>query len=69
MYTLGIAGLVAAYILIALLLLSINLYSNWSWKVKAGSIVVTTLLYVVTYLSFPRCLAGRPEHYLLNVFA
>ena len=53
MYTLGIIGLVAAYVLIALLLLSINLYSNWSWKVKAGSIIVTTLLYVVTYLSFP----------------
>ena len=53
MYALGITGLVAAYVLIALLLLSINLYSNWSWKVKAGSIVVTTLLYVVTYLSFP----------------
>lgn len=53
MYTLGITGLTAAYVLVALLLLSINLYSNWSWKVKAGSILVTTLLYVVTYLSFP----------------
>ena len=53
MYTLGITGLTAAYILVALLLLSINLYSNWSWKVKAGSIVATTLLYVITYLSFP----------------
>ena len=53
MYILGITGLIAAYVLVALLLLSINLYSNWSWKVKAGSIVVTTLLYVVTYLSFP----------------
>ncbi len=53
MYTLGITGLVAAYVLVALLLLSINLYSNWSWKVKAGSIVATTLLYVITYLSWP----------------
>ena len=53
MYILGITGLVAAYVLIALLLLSINLYSNWGWKVKAGSIIVTALLYVVTYLSFP----------------
>lgn len=53
MYTLGMTGLIAAYVLVALLLLSINLYSNWSWKVKAGSIVATTLLYVVTYLSFP----------------
>ena len=53
MYALGITGLIAAYVLIALLLLSINLYSNWSWRVKAGSIIVTTLFYVITYLSFP----------------
>ena len=53
MFTLGITGLVAAYVLIALLLLSVNLYSDWSWKVKAGSIVVTTFLYVITYVSFP----------------
>lgn len=53
MYALGITGLIAAYILTALLLLSINLYSNWSWRVKAGSIVVTTFFFVVTYLSFP----------------
>ena len=53
MYALGMTGLLAAYVLVGLLLLSINLYSNWSWKVKAASIVVTTLLYVVTYLSFP----------------
>ena len=70
MYTLGITGLIAAYILVALLLLSINLYSNWSWKVKAGSIVVTTLLYVITYLSFPPLLgwptaAQPPERFRL----
>ena len=53
MYTLGITGLTAAYVLVALLLLSINLYSNWSWKVKTGCIVVTALMYVITYLSFP----------------
>lgn len=51
--TLGIAGLVTAYVLIALLLLSINLYSNWSWKVKAGTIVITTIFYVISYISFP----------------
>lgn len=70
MYTLGIIGLVAAYVLVALLLLSINLYSNWSWKVKAGSIIVTTLLYVVTYLSFPPLLGwptgeSPPERFRL----
>jgi len=50
--TLSISGLVAAYILIALLLLSLNLYSRWSWQVKAGAIVVTTAFYIVTYISF-----------------
>ncbi len=60
MYSLGITGLVAAYVLIALLLLSINLYSDWSWKVKAGSIVVTAFFYVVTYISFPPLL-GWPS--------
>lgn len=51
--TLGIAGLITAYVLIALLLLSINLYSNWSWRIKAGAIVITTVFYIISYLSFP----------------
>lgn len=50
---LGITGLVIAYVLIALLLLSINLYSKWSWQVKAFSIIITSLFYIVTYYSFP----------------
>lgn len=51
--TLGIAGLITAYILIALLLLSINLYSNWSWKVKGVAIIITTIFYFISYISFP----------------
>ncbi len=53
MYTLGVAGLIAAYVLVAVLLLSINLYSNWSWKIKATSIIITSIFYVITYMSFP----------------
>lgn len=53
MLTLGIAGLIAAYVVIALLLLSINLYSNWPWPVKAASIIVTSAFYLVTYFSMP----------------
>lgn len=53
MITLSISGLVAAFILVALLLLSLNLYSNWSWPVKAGAIVITTAFYIITYVSFP----------------
>ncbi len=51
--TLGITGIIAAYILLGLLLLSINLYSKWSWPVKAATIVITSAFYVVSYFSFP----------------
>ena len=50
---LGITGIISAYILIGLLLLSINLYSKWSWKVKATSIIITSAFYIITYFSFP----------------
>lgn len=68
--TLGIAGLITAYVLIALLLLSINLYSNWSWKVKAGAIIITTAFYIISYLSFPPLLGwpttqAPPERFKL----
>lgn len=56
MLILGISGLVAAYVLTALILLSINLYSNWSWQVKAGTIILTSIFYIVTYLSYPHLL-------------
>ena len=51
--TLGITGIISAYILLALLLLSINLYSIWSWQIKAATIVLTSVFYVVTYYSLP----------------
>jgi hypothetical protein len=51
--TLGITGLISAYILLALLLLSINLYSKWSWPVKAITIVITSAFYLISYYSFP----------------
>ena len=52
MVTLSISGLIAAYILIAILLLSLNLYSSWSWQVKAGAIIITSLFYIVSFVSF-----------------
>lgn len=53
MITLSIAGLIIAYILLAILLLSLNLYSSWSWPVKAGAIVVVSMFYLISYFSFP----------------
>ena len=70
MFSLGMTGLIAAYILIALILLSINLYSNWSWKVKAATIILTSIFYIVTYFSYPQLLGwptseNPPERFRL----
>lgn len=70
MFALGITGLIAAYVLIALILLSINLYSNWSWQVKAGTIIITSVFYIVTYMSYPQLLGwptseNPPERFRL----
>lgn len=67
---LGITGIVAAYTLIGLLLLSINLYSRWSWQVKAAATILTSAFYVITYFSFPPLLGWPttqypPEQFLL----
>ena len=68
--TLGIAGIVAAYILIGLLLLSINLYSRWAWQVKAAATILTSAFYVITYFSLPPLLGwpttqSPPAQFLL----
>jgi hypothetical protein len=68
--TLGATGLITAYVVIGLLLLSINLYSKWSWPVKAATIVITSIFYIVTYFSIPPLLgwptSGRlPERFRL----
>jgi hypothetical protein len=60
MFIIGTGGLVAAFVFIAALLLSLNLYSLWSWWVKGLAIVLTSLLYIVTYLSVP-ALIGWPS--------
>ena len=53
---LGLSGLVAAYVLIAALLLGVGIRSHWSWKVKAAVIMLTTAFYLVTYFSYPHIL-------------
>ncbi len=51
--TIGITGIISAFILLGLLLLSINLYSKWSWYVKAFTIILTSAFYLIVYFSFP----------------
>ena len=53
---LGISGLIAAYVLIAALLIGVSLYSNWSWKIKSVVIILTSAFYLVTYFSYPQIL-------------
>jgi hypothetical protein len=66
----GTAGLITAYVLIGVLLLSINLYSNWSWKIKAGTIIITSVFFIITYFSYPHLLGwptteNPPERFRL----
>ena len=49
---LGVGGLVAAYVAVALLLLALMLYSNWPWAIKAVTIAIVSGFYVVSYFSF-----------------
>ncbi|MEE8276019.1 MAG: hypothetical protein V3R75_02560 [Alphaproteobacteria bacterium] len=47
----AVIGIVIAYVLIAVLLLSMNLTSRWKWWIKAGTIVVTTGFFVQSFAS------------------
>jgi hypothetical protein len=49
MMDLPIAGAVALFLVLAVLLLSLNLASLWKWWIKAGAIVVTLAGLVVLY--------------------
>ena len=60
-------GTVAAYILLAVLLLSLNIASLWRWWVKLGAIVLTTGAFIGTYMAItgligwpsPQAIPGR----------
>jgi hypothetical protein len=49
--TTSVLGLASAYLVLAVLLLSLNLTSLWRWWIKAGAIAVTTGFFAVTYLA------------------
>lgn len=53
MFLIGQSGLVAAYVVIALLLLALLLYTPWSWRVKGLMVVVVSAFYLVSYFSLP----------------
>ena len=47
--TSAVLGVVTAYLVLGVLLLSLNLTSLWRWWVKAGAVIVTTGFFGVTY--------------------
>jgi hypothetical protein len=68
---LSVAGIVASYVLIVVLLLSLNLASRWHWGIKAAAIVITTGFFGVSYLSMIGLIgwpaeARMPEHFQLH---
>ena len=52
MMELPIAGAVALFLVLVILLLSLNLTSLWKWWIKAGAIVITLSGIVVLYFVF-----------------
>ncbi|MGV0005788.1 MAG: hypothetical protein ACNYPG_04085 [Candidatus Porifericomitaceae bacterium WSBS_2022_MAG_OTU9] len=49
----GTIAITFAYVLLAVLLLSLNLRSSWSWLVKIAAIVITSAFYIISYISLP----------------
>ncbi|MCG3200828.1 MAG: hypothetical protein NFCOHLIN_00690 [Gammaproteobacteria bacterium] len=58
--TLGIAQLIAAYVVLAALLAGLNIFSTLSWLAKALLLIATSAAYLVLYFSFPPLL-GWPS--------
>jgi hypothetical protein len=69
--TLPFAGIVASYVVIAVLLLSLNLASRWHWSVKATATATTTIFFGISYVSIVGLIgwpseALVPEHFQLH---
>lgn len=47
----ALAGTIAIYLVLAVLLLSLNIFSLWRWWVKAAAIIVTAACVVVAYFT------------------
>ena len=56
----GLLGVIAAYVVVAVALLSLNIGSRWLWWIKAGAIVVTSLFFVQSYAGVT-ALVGWPS--------
>ena len=61
-YIFAILGTVAAYVLLALLLLSLNTVSLWRWWIKAGAILVTAAAFAGSYVAIMGLLGWPAPH-------
>jgi hypothetical protein len=59
--TAAIVGLAACYLVLAVLLLSLNLKSAWRWPIKAWAIAITVAFLVAGYLSLEAMLGWPTE--------
>lgn len=59
--TAALLALVASYVVLAVLLLSLNLRSSWRWPVKGGAIAVTASFFVIASLAIHGLLGWPTE--------
>ena len=57
--TVAILSLAAGFIFICVLLLVLNLRTDYHWSIKAGMIAIATLFYLVTLKTLPGFLPAR----------
>ena len=66
----GFIGVLSAYVVVALLLLSFNIGPRWAWWVKATGIIVTTAFFILSYYAIVALMgwpvdARMPERFQL----
>ena len=57
----AVVGLVASYVVLATLLLSLNLKSAWRWPVKAAAIGITAAFFIVAFVALQAMLGWPTE--------
>lgn len=62
-------GTVAAYVVLAVLLLNLNIFSLWKWWVKAAAILVTTACFVLAYFSIDGMIGWPSSDHLPKRFS
>lgn len=65
---LDVNALIVAYVIVAVLLLSLNLYSSWNWFVKSMMNLVVVAFLVITYHSWPGILGWPTDRDLPSQF-